>query len=115
MKGFKPTDKKLKDLKIEDIIVGDGVAVEKGQTITAHYTGAEMGDGIVFQSSLDSGNPFTASLNQLIAGWQTGIVGMKVGGTRRLLIPADQAYGEASGGGRPGGDLVFDIELLGIE
>ncbi len=112
--NFKATKDRVSELVIEDIKIGDGVEVMAGQTVTAHYTGAQVDDGVVFQSSLDTGSPFTASLNQLIKGWQVGIPGMKVGGKRRLTIPADQAYGEVSHGGRPAGDLVFDIEILAV-
>jgi FKBP-type peptidyl-prolyl cis-trans isomerase len=71
-----------------------------------------MQTGTIFQSSKDFGKAFTAPLNNLIAGWQTGIVSMKVGGIRRLSIPAVKADGEDAGTGALSGDLVFDIELL---
>ena len=115
LEKFKATKDRVSELVIEDIKIGDGAEVKAGGTVTAHYTGAQVDDGIVFQSSLDTGSPFTASLNKLIKGWQVGIPGMKVGGKRRLTIPADQAYGEVSHGGRPAGDLVFDIEILDIK
>lgn len=112
LENFTPTEERLNELKIDDIKIGEGEAVVAGQTITAHYTGARMQTGIIFQSSKDFGKAFTAPLNNLIAGWQTGIVGMKAGGVRRLSIPAAQAYGEDAGNGAPSGDLVFDIELI---
>ena len=68
----------------------------------------------VFDSSLTSGTPFTFTLGQgqVIQGWDEGVAGMREGGRRRLIIPADMAYGENPGGGRPGGTLVFDVQLL---
>ncbi len=97
---------------------GDGPEVQPGATITAHYTGAVAATGQVFQSSKDFGRPISFGLNQVIKGWTDGVPGMKVGGIRRLLIPADQAYGATppSGSGIPANaDLVFDIELVGID
>ncbi|HTB49185.1 MAG TPA: FKBP-type peptidyl-prolyl cis-trans isomerase, partial [Verrucomicrobiae bacterium] len=81
---------------------------------TVDYTGAVASTGIIFQSSKDTGQPATLSLSQVIAGWSQGIPGMKVGGTRRLLIPAGLAYGSnpPSGSGIPANaDLVFDVTL----
>lgn len=104
---------KADQLQITDIVPGTGAVVAKGGTVTAHYTGALAKDGTIFQSSKDTGQPFTASLDGVIQGWQQGIPGMKVGGTRRLVIPANLAYGnQATGNIPPGSDLVFDIELL---
>lgn len=98
-----------------DLVVGTGAEVKPGDTITAHYTGALAKDGTIFQSSLDTGQPFTRALGELIKGWQEGIPGMKVGGTRRLLIPAALAYGDQAQNGIPANsDLVFDIQLLNI-
>jgi peptidylprolyl isomerase len=113
--GYVSTSDRVQEVKIEDIIEGTGAEVRAGQTITAHYTGARCETGIVFQSSKDGGNSFTSSLNNLIEGWKIGIPGMKVGGTRRLVIPAALAYGDDPNSGRPHGDLVFDIELLDIK
>ena len=107
----------IDSLQINDTKVGTGAEVKAGDTITAHYTGAVAATGIVFQSSHDTGQPATFSLSQVIQGWQAGVPGMKVGGTRRLLIPAAQAYGASppSGSGIPANaDLVFDIELVSI-
>ena len=103
-------------LSSTDTVVGTGAEVKASDTITAHYTGALAKDGTIFQSSHDSGSPFTSPLSGLIQGWQQGIPGMKVGGTRRLLIPAAQAYGSQSQAGIPANsDLVFDIELVSIK
>ena len=112
MEGFTPVDK-VSDLKIEDKKVGTGAEVKSGGTVTAHYTGAVASTGIVFESSLDSGQPFTSPLSNLIKGWQQGIPGMKEGGERRLLIPAALAYGDNPPSGIPANaDLVFDIVLI---
>jgi FKBP-type peptidyl-prolyl cis-trans isomerase len=90
--------------------------VAEGATITAHYTGALAKDGTIFQSSHDFGDPVTFGLGQVIQGWTKGVPGMKVGGIRRLVIPAEQAYGERSPASNipPNSDLVFDIELVAI-
>jgi peptidylprolyl isomerase len=103
-------------LQVIDIIEGTGDAVPEGATITAHYTGALCSDGTIFQSSHDSGQPVTFGLNQVIAGWTQGVPGMKVGGTRRLIIPSALAYGSASASATipPNSNLVFDIELTAI-
>jgi FKBP-type peptidyl-prolyl cis-trans isomerase len=113
--NFTPTTDRLTDVKIEDITVGDGTEAVAGSTVTAHYTGAQVADGKIFESSKDSGKTFTAPLSNLIKGWQTGIPGMKVGGVRRLTIPAALAYGDDANSGRPYGDLVFDIELFEVK
>ncbi len=112
--GFTPVAA-VPSLQVVDTIAGTGAEVAAGDTITAHYTGALASDGTIFQSSLDSGKPFTSPLSNLIKGWQAGIPGMKVGGTRRLLIPSAQAYGAQSQSGIPANsDLVFDIQLISI-
>lgn len=103
-------------LQIIDLQEGDGSIVPEGATITAHYTGALCKDGTIFQSSHDFGNPISFSLNQVITGWAQGVPGMKVGGIRRLVIPAALAYGSsrASAAIAPNSDLVFDIELVSL-
>lgn len=112
--GFTPVAS-VTSLQIIDTVEGTGPVVAAGDTITAHYTGALTTDGTIFQSSLDSGQPFTAPLSNLIKGWQAGIPGMKVGGTRRLVIPAEQAYGSQAQSGIPANsNLVFDIQLISI-
>jgi FKBP-type peptidyl-prolyl cis-trans isomerase len=105
------------ELKIIDTVIGTGEAVPENATITAHYTGALAKDGTIFQSSHDFGQPATFGLNQVIAGWTKGVPGMKVGGTRRLIIPAAMAYGSrrAAANIPPNSDLVFDIELVAIK
>lgn len=114
LSGFTPVAS-VAQLQIMDTVAGTGAEVKAGDTITAHYTGALAKDGTIFQSSLDTGNPFTSPLANLIQGWQAGIPGMKEGGTRRLVIPAAQAYGSTERPGIPANsDLVFDIQLIKI-
>ena len=106
---------KVDSLQVTDTKVGDGQEVKEGDTVTVDYTGALAATGVIFQSSLDSGQPVTFSLSQVIEGWQQGIPGMKVGGTRRLLIPAAMAYGSTAQDGIPANsDLVFDVTLHSI-
>ncbi len=104
-------------LKIEDIVEGTGEVVTEGATVTAHYTGALAADGTIFQSSYDAGQPIPFGLNQVIEGWTKGVPGMKVGGTRRLTIPAAQAYGANSPSPDipANADLVFDIVLVSVD
>lgn len=112
---FEPRDE-VKALEMVDIEIGTGEEVKSGATITAHYTGALCRNGIIFQSSLDMGRAITFSLDQVIKGWTLGVPGMKVGGTRRLIIPAEQAYGASSPAKNipANSDLVFDIDLVAI-
>lgn len=114
--NFNPVDS-VPELQIIDVQPGTGDEVKPGATITAHYTGALAKDGTIFQSSHDFGDAITFGLNQVIAGWTNGVPGMKVGGIRRLVIPAAQAYGAQSPSANipPNSDLVFDIELVGIK
>ena len=105
-------------LTTQDVREGTGEEVQPGATITAHYTGAVAATGTVFQSSKDFGRPISFGLNQVIKGWADGVPGMKAGGIRRLLIPADQAYGATPppGSGIPANAaLVFDIELVSVD
>jgi FKBP-type peptidyl-prolyl cis-trans isomerase len=112
LSGFTPVAK-VDTLQKIDLVPGTGAEVAAGATVTAHYTGALAKDGTIFQSSKDTGQPFTSPLSNLIPGWQEGIPGMKVGGTRRLVIPAAQAYGAQAQGNIPANsDLVFDIEMI---
>lgn len=115
LENFKP-GQPVSSLEIEDVKDGTGETVQPNATISAHYTGALVADGTIFQSSHDSGEPVTFGLNQVIPGWTLGVPGMKVGGTRRLVIPAAQAYGARSPSSNipPNSDLVFDIELVEI-
>jgi len=112
---FEPREE-VKELEIIDVEVGTGEEVRPGAKITAHYTGAIVKNGIIFQSSHDFGDAITFGLDQVIAGWTLGVPGMKVGGTRRLVIPAEQAYGASSPSPNipANSDLVFDIDLVAI-
>lgn len=105
-------------LQFVDIEVGTGDPCQPGQTVEVHYTGW-LADGTKFDSSLDRGQPFIFVVGggQVIAGWDEGVAGMKVGGKRRLILPPELAYGEA---GRPpvippNAQLTFDVELLDIK
>ena len=97
-----------------DLQTGTGKEVQPGDTVTVDYTGAVAATGVIFQSSLDTGQPVSFPLGNVIKGWQDGIPGMKEGGKRRLIIPADQAYGATppQGSGIPANaPLVFDVTL----
>lgn len=115
LSNFTPVSKTTTLQKI-DLVIGTGELVSPGATVSVHYTGAVAATGEVFQSSKDFGtNPITFPLSGVIKGWTDGIPGMKVGGTRRLVIPAAQAYGATPppGSGIPANaDLVFDVELV---
>jgi len=106
------------ELKIEDILEGVGSEVKNGDTISVHYTGTLV-DGTKFDSSLDRNEPFSFTLGEgaVIAGWDKGILGMKTGGKRRLIIPPQLAYGEEGAGSDipPNSTLIFEVELLDIE
>ncbi len=116
MASFTPVSS-VPELQKIDTAAGDGQEVKAGDTVTVDYTGAVAATGVIFQSSKDIGQPATFGLDQVIKGWTEGIPGMKVGGTRRLLIPAAQAYGAnpPAGSGIPANaDLVFDVTLYAI-
>lgn len=117
LQGFTPVDK-INSLEKIDIVEGSGEVVKEGAKVTAHYTGALAKDGTIFQSSFDSGQPIPFGLSEVIPGWTQGVPGMKVGGTRRLLIPAALAYGGTppqDSGIPANADLVFDIEIVSVE
>jgi len=105
------------ELQIEDLITGEGKACVKGALIRAHYTGW-LTDGMKFDSSHDRGQPFQCVIGtgRVIKGWDQGMMGMQVGGRRRLRVPAHLAYGERQMGPliKPNSDLVFEIELLEV-
>lgn len=110
LEGFTPTSD-VTELKTTDITVGTGATVQPGQTVSVTYSGAVAATGDIFQTS---STPISLSLNQVIEGWQKGIPGMKVGGTRQILIPADMAYGAnpPSGSGIPANaPLVFNVTV----
>ena len=116
LQDFEARSEAVKELEITDIEVGTGEEVKPGATITAHYTGALVKNGIIFQSSHDFGKAISFGLDQVIKGWTDGVPGMKVGGMRRLVIPSEMAYGSQrpSKNIPPNSDLVFDIELVAI-
>lgn len=107
----------MNELQITDTTVGTGAEVKKGDTIQIHYTGT-LEDGTKFDSSVDRGEVFETAIGvgRLIAGWDVGIIGMRVGGKRKLVIPSSMGYGDQ---GIPdvipgGATLIFDVELLKI-
>ena len=105
-------------LKYEDLMAGDGDVAAAGQSVSVHYTGW-LTDGSKFDSSVDRNEPFSFMLGKgmVIRGWDEGVQGMKVGGKRKLTIPAQLGYGAAGAGGviPPNATLVFDVELLAID
>jgi peptidylprolyl isomerase len=104
-------------LIIEDTVLGTGAEAKAGRTVVVHYTGW-LTDGRKFDSSKDRNDPFSFGLGrrQVIAGWDEGVQGMKVGGTRKLTIPPELGYGRRGAGGviPPDATLVFEVELLEI-
>lgn len=104
-------------LQYVDVQVGTGASPQKGQTAVVHYTGWLV-DGKKFDSSKDRGQPFSFAVGrgQVIKGWDEGVATMKVGGTRKLVIPPDLAYGARGAGGviPPNATLTFEVELLEI-
>ena len=104
------------ELIIEDLQVGSGKSVVKGALITTHYTGT-LQDGTVFDSSFKRGKPFQCVIGtgRVIKGWDQGLMGMQVGGKRKLWVPARLAYGERQVGAiAPNSNLIFEIELLEV-
>jgi peptidylprolyl isomerase len=103
------------DLAITDLVIGDGPEAAPGSTVNVHYVGVEFDTGDEFDASWNRGSSINFPLGSLIAGWQQGIPGMRVGGRRQLVCPPHLAYGPAGGGHRLSGKtLVFVIDLLGV-
>ncbi|MFZ1244532.1 MAG: FKBP-type peptidyl-prolyl cis-trans isomerase [Azonexus sp.] len=104
-------------LVYEDTVVGEGAEAKAGQQVRVHYTGW-LTNGSKFDSSKDRNDPFEFSLGmrQVIGGWDEGVQGMKIGGTRKLTIPPHLGYGARGAGGviPPNATLVFEVELLGL-
>lgn len=106
------------DLLVEDLVVGDGDEARAGQTAVVHYVGVSASSGAEFDASWNRGDTFSFPLGQgyVIAGWDQGVQGMRVGGRRRLVIPPHLAYGDRGAGGviRPGETLIFVVDLVGV-
>lgn len=105
------------NVKIEDLEEGTGPEVKSGDTVVMHYTGTLV-DGTKFDSSLDRNEPFETQIGvgQVIKGWDTGVIGMKVGGKRKLTIPPSLGYGDQDMGSIPPNSiLIFEMELLEIK
>jgi peptidylprolyl isomerase len=113
-----PTGDAPTDLEIVDLTVGDGEEARAGHTVVVHYVGVAFSNGKEFDSSWNRNAPFDFRLGagQVIAGWDRGVAGMRVGGRRQLTIPAKLAYGDRGAGGviKPGEHLVFVVDLLGV-
>lgn len=115
--GTVDSSKPSEELKIEDTKVGTGNAVKSGDTIVIHYKGT-LENGTQFDSSYDRGEPFETKIGvgEVIKGWDEGVVGMKVGGKRKLIIPPSLGYGDQQVGTiPPNSTLIFDVELVEIK
>lgn len=108
----------ITELMIKDLVVGNGQELKNGDTVEVHYSGTFL-DGRKFDSSYDRGQPFsfTVGAGNVIKGWDEGLIGMKTGGKRQLIIPSDLAYGAAGSPGAipPNTPLAFEIELIAIK
>jgi peptidylprolyl isomerase len=106
------------DLVLEDLSVGDGDEATAGHNVSVHYVGVSWSTGQQFDASWDRGDAFEFRLGrgQVIAGWDEGVAGMKVGGRRRITIPPEKGYGARGAGGviGPNETLVFVVDLLGV-
>jgi peptidylprolyl isomerase len=106
------------DLAIEDLAVGSGAEATSGKTVEVHYVGVGWSTQKQFDASWDRGDPFSFQLGagRVIKGWDQGVAGMKVGGRRRLTIPARLGYGDRGAGRdiKPGETLVFVVDLLAV-
>jgi peptidylprolyl isomerase len=107
------------ELQIEDLVVGDGAEAKAGDQVVVHYVGVAHSTGEEFDASWNRGTPFTFPLGagRVIAGWDQGVQGMRVGGRRQLTIPAKLGYGDRGAGNaiRPGETLIFVVDLLGVQ
>ena len=111
--GPEPTD-----LEVTDLSVGEGEEATPGSTVSVHYVGIASSSGEEFDASYNRGEPlqFRLGVGQVISGWDNGVLRMKVGGRRRLVIPPHQAYGDRGAGGviAPGETLIFVVDLVGV-
>ena len=101
-------------LEVVDIVEGSGAEAHAGSVVNVHYLGVEFETGEEFDSSWSRGESINFPLRSLIAGWQEGIPGMKVGGRRKLVVPPALAYGTGAGHPLGGKTLIFIIDLLGV-
>jgi peptidylprolyl isomerase len=106
------------ELEITDLVVGDGAEATPGQKVTVHYVGVSYSTGEEFDASWNRGEPFAFPLGggRVIAGWDQGVAGMRVGGRRRLVIPPHLGYGDRGAGAsiKPGETLIFVVDLLSV-
>jgi len=106
------------ELEVTDITTGEGVEATPGKTVFVHYVGVAHSTGEEFDASYNRGEPlsFRLGVGQVIAGWDQGVTGMKVGGRRRLVIPPHLGYGDRGAGGviKPGETLIFVVDLLDV-
>jgi peptidylprolyl isomerase len=106
------------DLEVTDLAEGDGAEASPGRTVHVHYVGVSHSTGEQFDASYDRGEPlsFRLGTGQVIAGWDQGVTGMKVGGRRRLVIPPHLGYGDRGAGGviKPGETLIFVVDLVDV-
>ncbi|MBB6119189.1 FKBP-type peptidyl-prolyl cis-trans isomerase [Nocardiopsis algeriensis] len=106
------------DLEITDIVVGEGAQAGHGKTVSVHYVGVAFSTGEEFDASWNRGAPlsFRLGAGQVISGWDQGVLGMRVGGRRKLVIPPHLAYGDRGAGGliKPGETLIFVCDLVGV-
>jgi peptidylprolyl isomerase len=113
-----PGDQPPTELVIEDITLGDGPEATAGRTVRAHYVGVAHSTGEEFDASWNRGDPleFRLGVGMVIAGWDQGIEGMKVGGRRRLTIPPHLGYGDRGAGAaiKPGETLIFVVDLMDV-
>ena len=114
----RPSGEAPADLVVDDITVGDGAQAQAGQNVQVHYVGVSFSSGKEFDSSWSRNSPFEFRLGagQVISGWDKGVAGMKVGGRRKLTIPAKLAYGDRGAGGaiKPGEALIFVVDLVAV-
>lgn len=106
------------DLMVTDLAQGEGAVASAGQTVAVHYVGVAHSTGEEFDASYDRGEPlrFRLGIGQVIAGWDQGVQGMRVGGRRQLVIPPHLGYGDRGAGGAilPGETLIFVVDLLEV-